>query len=67
MRPMLVPTAADERNSGATRLTLVQLEDGVGHGWKQSFSFQDVDVPDPEGECERCLHKTRAGHTMTLQ
>lgn len=28
-----VPTAE------AARLTLVQFEDGVGHGWKQSFTF----------------------------
>lgn len=37
----------------------MQFEDGVGHGGQQSFTLQDVDVPDPEGEGERSLDTNR--------
>lgn len=40
-------------------LTLVQFEDSVGHGGEQSFTLQDVDVPDPEGEGEGSLNTNR--------
>lgn len=40
-------------------LTLVQFEDGVGHGRQQSLTLQDVDVPDPEGEGEGSLDTNR--------
>lgn len=40
----------------------MHLQDGVGHGWEQSFTFQDVDVPDPEGEGERSLHEQSRSH-----
>jgi len=39
----------------ARPLTLVQLEDGVGHGGQHALPLQDVDVPDPEGEGEGSL------------
>lgn len=39
----------------ADGLTLVQLEDGVGHGGKSPLALQDVDVPDPESESEGSL------------
>lgn len=44
---------------GVNSLTLVQFEDGVGHGRQQSFTLQDVDVPDPEGEGEGSLETNR--------
>lgn len=44
---------------GLNSLTLVQFEDGVGHGGEHSFTLQDVDVPDPEGEGERSLDTNR--------
>lgn len=51
--------AAGSHMCGLNSLTLVQFEDGVGHGGQQSFTLQDVDVPDPEGEGERSLDTNR--------
>ena len=39
------------------QLTLMQFEDGVGHGGQHPLSLQNVDVPDPEGEGEGSLHR----------
>lgn len=38
-------------------LTLVQFEDRVGHGGQNSLSFQDIDVPDPQGQSEGGLRE----------
>lgn len=40
-------------------LTFVQLENGVGHGRQHPLSFQDVDVPEPQGEGEGRLFQTQ--------
>lgn len=37
-------------------LTLVTLQDGVGHGGEEPLALQDEDVPQAKGECERRLH-----------
>lgn len=37
----------------------MQFEDSVGHGRQQSFTLQDVDVPDPEREGEGSLDTNR--------
>lgn len=48
-------------------LTLVHFEDSVGHSRQDSFTLQDVDVPDPEGEGEGSLKiKRTTGYTIVL-
>lgn len=49
-----VDTIAQSYCSG---LTLVQFEDRVGHGGQNSLSFQDIDVPDPQGQSEGGLRE----------
>jgi len=39
-------------------LTFVQFEDGVSHGRQYPLSFQDVDIPQPQGEGEGGLFQT---------
>lgn len=41
--------------STVSSFTFVQFEDGVGHGRKDTFSFQDVNVPNSESQRERRL------------
>lgn len=39
-------------------LTFVQFEDGVSHGRQHPLPFQDVDVPQPQGQGEWSLFQT---------
>lgn len=39
-------------------LTFVQFEDGVSHGRQHPLPFQDVDIPQPQGQGERGLFQT---------
>lgn len=47
-------------------LTFVQFEDGVSHGRQHSLPFQDVDVPQPQGQCEWGLFQTHKQITNGL-
>lgn len=47
-------------------LTFVQFEDGVSHGRQHPLSFQDVDIPEPQGEGERGLFQTHKQKTSLL-
>lgn len=39
-------------------LTFVQFEDGVSHGRQHPLPFQDVDIPQPQGQREWGLFQT---------
>lgn len=47
-------------SKSAEPLTFVQLQDGVRHGCQNPFSFQDVDIPQPQGEREGSLFTKRS-------
>ena len=47
-------------------LTFVQFEDGVSHGRQHPLSFQDVDIPQPQGEGEGGLFQTHKQKTSLL-
>lgn len=50
-------------------LTFVQFEDGVSHGRQHPLPFQDVDIPQPQGQRERGLVQahTQITHGMMQQ
>lgn len=47
-------------------LTFVQFEDGVSHGCQHALSFQDVDIPQPQGEGEGGLFQAHNQKTSLL-
>lgn len=47
-------------------LTFVQFEDGVSHGCQHPLSFQDVDIPQPQGEGEGGLFQTQKQNPSSL-